>query len=250
MSRELVFATYLAPNIKAVYESVVAAVSRELNVPARLVVGESLDQLEAGTIDFAFVCGLPYVRMSDRLSPLAAPVVMGERYQGRPIYFSDVIVNASNPAQSLAGLRGATWAYNEPDSHSGYLVTLHKLVQMDERPSFFSRWVKTGFHQESISRVADGSIDASAIDSQVLAVELRDHPELASRIRIIDVLGPSTIQPLVVTTGVDASLAEGVQSVVTAMRGDGLERGLVERFVAIDDAGYDDIRAMLRAVEG
>ena len=154
MTRELVFATYLAPNIKPVYDLVVEAVSTELKVPARLVVGESLDQLEAGTIDFAFVCGLPYVRMSDRLTPIAAPVVMGHRYGGRPIYFSDVIVSTSSPAQSMAGLRGATWAYNEPDSHSGYLVTLHRLVEMGERPSFFSRWVKTGFHQESIRRVA------------------------------------------------------------------------------------------------
>jgi len=64
------------------------------------------------------------------------------------------------------------------------------------------------------------------------------------------VLGPSTIQPLVATGAVDASVVESVQSVVTAMRGEGLERGLVERFVAIDDAAYDDIRSMLRAVEG
>jgi len=249
MSRALVFATFLAPNLKPVYEAVVEKVSLELGVAARLVVGDSLEQLDDGTVDFAFVCGLPYVRMSDRLTPIAAPVVEGERYQGLPIYFSDVIVNASSPARSIADLRGCSWAYNEPDSHSGYLVTLFKLHEMGESRSFFSGWEMAGFHQESIRRVAAGRVDGSAIDSQVLAVELRDHPGLRSRIRVIDVLGPSTIQPLVATAGVDPALAQGVQAVVTGMHGEALRRGLIERFVAIDDSRYDDIRRMLREVD-
>lgn len=249
MRRELVFATYLAPSIKPVYEALVDAVARELKVPAHLEVGESLAQLDAGTLDFAFVCGLPFVRMGDRLTPIAAPVVKGERYAGRPVYFSDVIAGASNPARSFGDLRGSSWAYNEPDSHSGYLVTLFKLHQMGEGPSFFSRWDRAGFHQESIRRVAAGEVDASAIDSQVLAVELRDHPELGSRIRVIDTLGPSTIQPLVATVSADASLREAVRSVVTGIRGSALEVGLVDRFVGVDSSDYDDIRRMLRAVE-
>ena len=249
MKRELVFATYLAPNIKPVYDAVVQAVARELDMAARLEVGESLAQLDHGPFDFAFVCGLPFVRMDARLTAIAAPVVKGERYGGRPIYFSDVIVGASNPARSFADLRGSSWAYNEPDSHSGYLVTLFELHQMGEGPAFFSRWDMTGFHQESIRRVAAGEVDASAIDSQVLAVELRDHPELASRIRVIDSLGPSTIQPLVATPSAEASLHEAVRSVVTGVRGGGLDQGLVDRFVPIEGDAYDDIRRMLRAVE-
>ena len=45
--------------------------------------------------------------------------------------------------------------------------------------------------------VAAGEVDAAAIDSQVLAIELRDHPALAAELRVIEVLGPSTIQPVV-----------------------------------------------------
>jgi len=249
VKRELVFATYLAPSIKPVYDLVVETVSKELEVPARLVVGESLDQLEGGTIDFAFVCGLPYVRMSDRLIPIAAPVVKGERYEGRPIYFSDLIVGASSQARSFADLRGHSWAYNEPDSHSGYLITLHRLLEMGEDPTFFSRWERAGFHQESIRRVAAGEVDASAIDSQVLEVAFRDQPELARRLRVIDTLGPSTIQPLVASPSVDVSLREAVRSVVTRMRDGALDQGLVDRFVPVDRGDYDDIRRMLREVE-
>ncbi|MBA3690489.1 MAG: hypothetical protein H0W82_03635 [Actinobacteria bacterium] len=40
-------------------------------------------------------------------------------------------------------------------------------------------------------------MDAAAIDSQVLAIALREEPELSERLRPIEALGPSTIQPVV-----------------------------------------------------
>jgi len=39
---------------------------------------------------------------------------------------------------------------------------------MGETGSFFGRTQMTGFHQESVRRVAAGAIDASAVDSQAL----------------------------------------------------------------------------------
>ncbi|MBJ7597078.1 MAG: hypothetical protein DLM67_12460 [Candidatus Nephthysia bennettiae] len=257
--RELVFATYLAPCIRPVYEFVAHQVGKELGCAGRLVTGESFQQLRDGEVDFAFLCGLPYVRLRREAQPpveaIAAPVVRGERYGGRPIYFSDVIVSRENPAGSFRDLRGCSWAYNEPDSHSGYLVTLFSLFCSGETGAFFGRAVMTGFHQESIRRVGVGQVDASAVDSQVLSVELRDHPELAGRIRVIDTLGPSSIQPLVATMACSDSLRRQVQEVVTALGTNEagrarLDEGLVDRFVAVDDSCYGDIRAMLDSVEG
>jgi phosphonate transport system substrate-binding protein len=257
--RELVFATYLAPCIRPVYEFVAHQVGKELGCAGRLVTGDSFQQLRDGEVDFAFVCGLPYVRLRREAPPpveaIAAPVVRGERYGGRPIYFSDIIVSRDNPAGRFQDLRGCSWAYNEPDSHSGYLVTLFSLFRNGETGAFFGGSVMTGFHQESIRRVAAGQVDASAVDSQVLSVELRDHPELAGQVRVIDTLGPSSIQPLVATMAPSDSIRREVQEVVTALaRSEAgrarLEEGLVDRFVAVDDSGYGDIRAMLEAVEG
>jgi hypothetical protein len=50
---------------------------------------------------------------------------------------------------------------------------------MGARPGFLGRVVETGYHQRAIRLVQAGVMDAAAIDSQVLAVELRDHPDLA-----------------------------------------------------------------------
>src|SRR6185312_5924808 len=108
---------------------------------------------------------------------------------------------------------------------------------------------EAGFHQRAIRLVADGEVDASAIDSQVLAVELRDDPWLAGRIRVIDALGPSTIQPVVAATRLPADLRRAIRTALLEVHTDpategALSQGAVDRFVAVTDADYDDIRGM------
>ena len=195
--RPLVFATYLAPRLLPVYQSIAAAVAERLGIPVRLRVGRSFTQLTSGEVDVAFLCGLPYVRLAEQLDPLAAPVVAGDRYGGRPVYFSDVIVRRESRFQAFADLRGASWSFNDPDSHSGYLATLTQLLDLGQTEAFFGRVIDAGWHQVSVELVASGQVDASAVDSHVLALELRDRPELANRLRVIESFGPSPIQPLV-----------------------------------------------------
>ena len=193
-------------------------------------------------------------RAEPPVEPLAAPVLQGDRYGGRPVYFSDVIVGRDSPFRSFADLRGGSWAYNDADSHSGYNITRYHLVRLRETGGFFGRVVEAGWHQRSIRLVATGEVDASAIDSQVLAVELRDHPELAARLRVIATFGPSTIQPVVAARRLPARLRAAIRAALLAMGDDPAARGplahgFIARFAPVDDASYDDIRAMLAAVE-
>jgi phosphonate transport system substrate-binding protein len=244
--------------MQPVYEFVATRVGEKLHRRTRLIVGESFDQVRQAEVDFAFLCSLPYVRLKREnpaaVEAIAAPIVAGERYEGRPVYFSDVIVPALSPVADFGDLRGRSWAYNEPESHSGYLITLWTLVEMSETPAFLDRWEMTGFHEESIRRVAAAQVEGSAVDSHVLGVEMRDHPELGEQIRVIRTFGPSTIQPLVATASVPPTLRQEVSDVVAGLgllesERRSLSAGMVERFVAIDDSAYADIRSKLDAVE-
>ena len=246
--RPLVFATYLAPRLLPVYQSIAAAVAERLGIPVRLRVGRSFTQLTSGEVDVAFLCGLPYVRLAEQLDPLAAPVVAGDRYGGRPVYFSDVIVRRESRFQAFADLRGASWSFNDPDSHSGYLATLTQLLDLGQTEAFFGRVIDAGWHQVSVELVASGQVDASAVDSHVLALELRDRPELANRLRVIESFGPSPIQPLVARRSLDAGFRQDLRDILTGLPGDGLSQGLVERLTPITDAWYDPIRTMLARV--
>ena len=253
------FGTYLAPSVLPVYELVTEEVGRRLTIPTELVVETSYESCENDENEVCFVCSLPYVtyerRGLDLAIPVAAPVLEGARYEGRPIYFSDVIVRRDSPFRSFLDLRGRSWAYNEPLSHSGYGITRYHLVRLAETNGFFGEVVEAGFHQDAIRMVARGEVDGSAIDSQVLALELRNYPELAEQVRVVEALGPSTIQPVAVSRRVPEELREEIRAVLLTMAEDpGLRErlsagGLIERFVAVDAASYDDIRMMVDACE-
>jgi phosphonate transport system substrate-binding protein len=247
------FATFLAPSVFPVYQAITDHVGQRLGCATSLVVGESFGAFAAGEVDAGFICGLPYVDLADQappaVVPLAAPVLQGPRYQGRPVYFSDVVVRRDSPFRAFADLRGARWSYNDPDSHSGYSLTRYELVRRGEIRGYFGAVLAAGWHQESIRWVAEGTVDASAIDSQVLAIALRDDPALAARLRVIATFGPSTIQPVVAAARLPADVREQMRAALLSMAEDPAVRavlaaGFVERFVPVDDATYDDIRHM------
>src|SRR5258708_4278417 len=128
------FVTFLAPNVRPVYEFIARCVGEQLGYATELVDGDSYD--DVAEADVAFLSGLPYVRLMEEDEPLievlAAPVLHGARYRGRPICFSDVIVRRDSHFHTFADLRGARWAYNEPNSHSGHGVVRYHLAQMGE----------------------------------------------------------------------------------------------------------------------
>jgi phosphonate transport system substrate-binding protein len=251
------FATFLAPNMLPVYRFLAERIGDRLGRPVEFVVGTSFDQFERGEADLGVICGLPYVWLAARqprpVEPLAAPVLAGDRYGGRPVYFSDVIVRHDSPITCLEELRGCSWAYNEPASHSGHTVTLYSLVRMGARPGFFARVVEAGFHQRAMRLVHAGAVDAAAIDSQVLAVELRDHPGLIG-LRVVGTFGPSTIQPVVAASRLPDQLKDEVRELLVELGGDPsarptLDHGFIDRFSPVDDAAYDDIRAMVATIQ-
>ncbi len=250
------FATFLAPNMLPVYRFLAARIADRLGRPVELLVGTSFDQFEHGQADLGVICGLPYVWLADRrpapVEPLAAPVLAGDRYGGRPVYYSDVIVRRDSPITCVEELRGCSWAYNEPASHSGHTITLYSLVRMGARPGFFARVVQAGYHQRAIRLVDAGAVDAAAIDSQVLAVELRDHPDLEG-LRVVGSFGPSTIQPVVAASRLPDQLKDEIRELLVGLGEDpsarpALDHGFIQDFTTLDDAAYDDIRAMLAAI--
>jgi phosphonate transport system substrate-binding protein len=252
------FGTYLAPNILPVYRAVAQEVGRALGIETELVVETDYESCARDLNEVCFVCSLPYVEFERQgislAVPVAAPVLDGDRYEGRPIYFSDVIVHRDSSFASFADLRGRSWAYNEPLSHSGYGITRYHLVEQGETRGFFGEVIEAGFHEESMRMVAAGEVDASAIDSQVLEVAMRGDPSLARSLRVIDSLGPSTIQPVAVSKRVPLELRERIRGVLVHLHEDPAVRerlalGLVKRFVPADASSYDDIRRMRDACE-
>ena len=255
---DLRFGTFLAPNMLSVYQGIAEMVGHRLGMTTELVVETDYENCRNDSNDVCFVCSLPYV-MFERAGlapavPVAAPVLAGDRYRGAPIYFSDVIVHRDSQASTFLDLRGKSWSYNESLSHSGYGITRYHLVSLGETNGFFSEVIEAGFHETSIRMVAAGKVDASAIDSQVLEIEVRDHPEVARDLKVIETLGPSTIQPVAVSKRLDTDLRTAIVDVLVQIHRTPagrrlLAQGGVEKWVQVGPSDYDDIRHMVDVCE-
>lgn len=251
------FATFLSPIMYATYEHIARYVGERMGCPTSFSVGQAFEEFTEGQIDVAFICGLPYVRMtrwpSCPVELLAAPVLQGERYWHKPVYYSDVIVGSDSPYICFDDLGGCVWAYNERTSHSGCNVVCYSLLERGKAPDYFGKTIKSGAHLRSLEMVLVGQADATAIDSHVLDVLHARDEHIAARLRAIDMLGPSSIPPIVVSKRVDQQLKREIQEALVTMHLDAasaLHEGLIERFVIVADEDYDDLRGMLDRVEG
>jgi phosphonate transport system substrate-binding protein len=247
------FATFLAPQLYRIYEHIARYVGEKVGYPADLTVGRAFEDFEAGGVDVGFICGLPYVRLADEpantVELLAAPVLEGERYRQKPVYFSDVIVRSDSPYTSFDDLGGCTWAYNEPGSHSGYNLVCSSLLERGKTLHYFGTMIKTGSHSRSLQLVLEGRADATAIDSHVLDVVLAQNKDLALQLRVVTMLGPSSIPPVVVARNLDPDLKCRMREALLTIYDDPdmarvLHEGRIDHFVAVTDADYNDIRTI------
>ncbi len=252
------FATFLAPNLYCTYEHIARYVGVKVGYPTRLSVGHSLEDFVAGQVDVGFICGLPYVRLVDSpgspVELLAAPVLRGERYQNKPVYFSDVIVRSDRPFASFDDLGGCRWAYNQRTSHSGYNLVCSSLLELGKTLRYFGTMIETGSHHLSLQLVLEGQADAAAIDSHVLDALLWQNKDLELQLRVIARLGPSSIPPVVVARSLDGNLKCRLQEALITMHNDPgaadrLHEGRIDHFVAVTDADYNDIRAIFAQVQ-
>lgn len=264
---ELRFITYLSPGIpRAFYEAAVEHAGRMLAQRVSLTTETQVsgpvrggeDPFSKGEADVGFMCAPSFLWLREMEEPPvelagAAPVFRDERAPGRPVYFSEVVVNRDRPISSFDRLRGRSMAYNDPCSLSGYYNLLKKLAEIGEDRSFFSRIVCSRSHLNSLKMVAAGEVDAAAIDSNVLRIALQSDPELGGRLRVIESLGPFPIQPVVfrsaLRTELKDILRDALLGIDSRLHTPGLSEFGLERFVPISYEHYAEEERVLRGCE-
>ncbi|GCE25983.1 hypothetical protein KDA_14670 [Dictyobacter alpinus] len=258
ISASLQFANFLSPLLRDTYAAITTYAGQQLQMATELVPGHDLSDFGSGRVDVGFLCGLLYVHLratqEDPVELLAAPVLRGTRYQGRPQYFSDVVVRRDSRWRAFADLGGSTWAYNEEASHSGYNLVQYSLLERQGHTDYFGRTVKSGSHAQSLQLVLSGQADAAAIDSHVLEVMFQQDPQLAAQLHSIDMLGPSAIPPIVVARKLPRQLKQALRDILAHMHEDPvqaelLHAGKIERLVTVQDEDYTNIRAMWNRVQ-
>ncbi len=224
------------------------ALYRPVEIIQRGTYAEINDLIESQQVDLAFVCSLAYVTGNDDfdMELLVVPEVNGET-----VYYSYLIVPVESEAESMVDLRGKSFAFTDPLSNSGRLAPTYRLYQMGETPdSFFSKYIFTFSHDNSIRAVAKSLFDGGAVDSLIYDYIVSHEPEIGARTRIIEKSPPFGIPPVVVHPSLNQEIKARLRSLFLNMNQDEDGRKIlgginIERFVMGDDASYDTIRSMV-----
>lgn len=162
-----------------------SALAAALGIPIELEQRRTYEEVTGllleGSVDAAWLCGYPYLQHRDALSLVAVPV-----WNGKPLYQSYLIVGKDDDAVSLKDLRGATHAFSDPDSNSGYLVTASDLARLGLRPDeFFRRTIFTYGHRNVVRAVSDGLVRSGSVDGYVWEAMTTTEPALTKQTRVI-----------------------------------------------------------------
>lgn len=213
---------------------------------------EIMDLLLDQKLDFAWICGYPYVRHKAKLQLLAVPVS-----DGRPQYRSYLIVPASDTQTgSILDLRGKVFAYSDPDSNSGFLYPRYALMQLKENPDrFFAKTFFTWAHRKIVEAVGSNLAQGGAVDSYVWDTLRIYHPELTERTRIVEKSPYFGHTPVVARDGVSRMEFDAMQEALLGMSQSAAGKDLLKRlnldgFVTGEDALFDGIARMMRALNG
>ncbi|MFA7293391.1 MAG: PhnD/SsuA/transferrin family substrate-binding protein [Rhodocyclaceae bacterium] len=211
---------------------------------------EVVDLVRGGKIDFAWLCGYPYVRFRRELRLVAVPV-----WRGLPQYQSYLIADANNIGlRSLAEMRGTVFAYSDPDSNSGYLYPQYKLLMSGEKPAtYFSRTFFTWAHHKVVEAVSVGLASGGAVDGYVWETLAETNPGLTRGTRVIDKSPLLGYPPFVARADIAEAELQRFRAVLLGMADDQQGAALLSQlrldgFSLATPALYDGIARMVEKV--
>ncbi len=211
-----------------------------------------MDLLDKGSIDFAWICGYPYIqkREPESIQLMTVPV-----YRGAPKYQSYIIVHQSSPYKNLADLKDRVFTFSDPDSNSGFLYPLSLLAVEDENPdTFFRQTFFTFNHAETIQAVAEQVADGGAVDSYIWEYLAIFKPALTQQTRIIKVSPEFGFPPIVSRLGVDPNTVTLMKQTLENMPLDKTGQSLLDalkldKFAHYPDSIFMGIRHMVNTIQ-
>ncbi|MEY8876151.1 MAG: phosphate/phosphite/phosphonate ABC transporter substrate-binding protein [Leptothrix sp. (in: b-proteobacteria)] len=148
----------------ATYRPLAAHLAARLGRPVELRTVDSWEglakSLATGETDLALLGPWGYVLAHETAG---AQVVSTLLYDGKPEYFALIVTHPDSGIQTLADLKGRSFAFGDKGSTSGYLIPLHQFLTMGiaDPEKHFAKVLYTK-HQAIELQVTSGQLDAGA----------------------------------------------------------------------------------------
>jgi ABC-type phosphate/phosphonate transport system substrate-binding protein len=188
-----------------------------------------------------FMCGLPYSRSDFRPEILVAPVPSPAGFDGKPQYWSDLVVRADSAFETLPDTFGHRLALTVRDSQSGYVAPLRLLTNYGGSEPLYDEVIAPRITPVgAITAVTEGLADVAPVDAYALRLLQQFRPELTVQVRVIAQTDIRPIPLLVASPPRSLALAAAF---LTAHEDEALTPVmadlLLERFVLPDPEAYE-----------
>lgn len=226
-----------------------------LGVEVRIVqfgtYAQMIDAIRAGQVDFAWICGYPYVLHRREMRLVGVPI-----WRGRPLYQSYLIADKASTVRTVDDLRGRTFAYADPLSNSGFLFVQYLLREQRHDPArHFKRSFFTNSHRHVVDAVSHGLAEAGAVDGYVWETLAELSPAVTSRTRVMlrshDFGFPPIVAPLATPPAVVERFARALVGMASVQTGRAILSDLrLDGFARAMPGLFDSIEAMTRQHRG
>ncbi len=256
--KELTFAllsTESAPEVTRRWEPILAQLEKDLGVKVKPVMASdyrgTIEALKFKKAEIGHLGPKSYVEATNDNYANVEPVVQIRHSNGSMGYRSCLIVHADSDIFSPEDIGGKTFAFNDPNSTSGYLVPMTMFLnEMGINPKqHFSKLTFSGSHEASILAVMNKKVEVASTNLPDVQQLTREGKVPRGALRIIWVSKLIPNDPIVVRKDLPDSLRQAIQDSLVAMQEKHPEvfataGSIVGGFQKVDDAKYQVIREL------
>jgi phosphonate transport system substrate-binding protein len=261
--KELTFALLSTENAAEVgrrWGPIVAQLEKDLGVRVKYVTATdyrgTIEALKFGKAQLGHLGPKSYVEAATNNYANVEPIAQLQLANGSLGYRSCLIVHADSDIFSPEDTTGKTFAFNDPNSTSGYLVpSTFFMMEMGIDPQkHFSKVVFSGSHEASILAVAHRKVEVASTNLPDLQQLTRENKVTRGGLRVIWVSKLIPNDPIVIRKDMPASLRAATIESLTTMKARQPEvfkeiGAWLGGFVPADDAKYQVIREMNEAAK-
>ncbi|HYB69699.1 MAG TPA: phosphonate ABC transporter substrate-binding protein [Candidatus Bathyarchaeia archaeon] len=254
--KEVTFALLSTENASEItrrWGPILAQLEKDLGVKVKSVTATdyrgTIEALRFKKAELGHLGPKSYVEASTNNYANVEPIAQLQLANGSLGYRSCLIVHADSDMFSPEDMAGKTFAFNDPNSTSGYLVpSAFFMTEMSVDPKkLFSKVTFSGSHEASILAVANKKVEVASTNLPDLQQLTREGKVPRGSLRVIWVSKLIPNDPIVVRKDMPASLRSAIQESLTTMKARDPEAfkeigAWVGGFVPADDAKYQVVR--------
>jgi phosphonate transport system substrate-binding protein len=217
----------------------------EMTVPTNYAA--VVEALVNDQVDVAHLGGFTYVQASRRAG--VKPLAQRERDRN---FHSMFVTQPASPIRSLLDLDGHSFAFGDVNSTSGHLMPEYFMREAKVNPAVISKAIYTGGHDATLLAVANGKVDAGALDEAVFQRLTSGGKVDPKSVRVFYTTPPFFDYVWVARKGLDPSLAGSVADAFLSLdAGDATQKQILDalaasKYVTVEDQSYDKLRAAAR----